>query len=380
MKVIGSTGTCYKGMMSLGVSILLLLLSSQVQGFGTVPNKFLPKVALHGNDDISSYHYASRRSSSRTYLNASNKKEESDQPGSEDVLAEAEAAIREAEEALASADELQQSEEGKDAMEGLLDADAILSSSKEKTTEEAVKESIEPLTSGKVSADKFTQTISTKEMEQQAARKKEITKDALAAALTGLVIGGIGGGVMDATLLSDVDLDPAIPPFVLSVGLGAGTFGLGSKDTEVGKTVRSTLGGASKAVGKSIKGAALSAAESVVTSIKAIPGRIKNAIVQKADDTKKAIENKADQTKRDIQAIPSKIQKSAQETAKAIGDEVKATPGRVATKIEETVEETVDAVVETVENTVDEVKAFPKKKIEQVRTYTHSNNSQSHKP
>lgn len=367
MKVIGST--CPNGMMS---SILLLLLASQVQGFGTVPNQFLPKVALHGNDDISSSSYASRYSYSRatsTYLKASDKKkEEEEESGSEDVLAEAEAAIREAEEALASADELQQSEEGKDAMEGLLDADAILSTSKEKTAEEVVKETIEPLTSGKVSAEKFTQTISTKEMEQQAARKKEITKDAAAAALTGLVIGGIGGGVMDATLLSEVDLDPAIPPFVLSIGLGAGAFGVGSKDTDVGKTVRSTLGGASKAVGKSIKGAAVSAAESAVASIKSIPGRIKNVIVQKADDTKKAIENKAEQTKRDIQAIPSKIQQSAKETAKSIGEEVKATPGRVAAKIEETVEETVDAVVETVENTVDDVKAFPKKKIDEVRT------------
>jgi outer membrane biosynthesis protein TonB len=217
--------------------------------------------------------------------------------------------------------------------------------------------------------------------------KKSASKDtinqALAAAVGGVILGGALGVVADVSLFSDMSLnfeEQVIPPAVLALLLGGGTFVVASnEDSGIGQVARNTLGGTTIGIGNGIKGVIVASAigiknritaipkqisafvkakvDDTVEEVKAVPSKVKTAAEKAVDDTRVAAQEAVTKTVADVKAVPSKVKTAAVKKIDETVEEVKAVPG----KVKEAASKAATDAQENVKRKVDEVASIPAK-------------------
>ncbi len=345
----------------------------------------------------------------------------------EEVMGEAEEAIRAADKAL---EEVNKKKEDNNDGGTLIDADAIANEKKED-----LQDTLQKLAKGEIAAKDVTQSLEEtkksieaekkeaaerEEKERREAAEREekerreaaeiaemqrlrviemenkkkqaaLQKEALFAGVGGASIGAIAGTALDIyfAISNVIEIEPAVPPLVLSFALGAAGFGAGLQENAVGDAARNILGGGVKSTTASVTSSVSSAVESTVEEVKATPGKIKVAVDEKVKETteelkaipikvKDAAVDTAEKTAAEIKQIPDKVKDAAVDAAKKTekeieaaatkaAEEIKATPGRVAESTKQAVVKTVTEVEEKIEKAVDDVVAIPKKTLDEVR-------------
>jgi len=343
-----------------------------------------------------------------------------------DVVAEAEAALKEAEKALLNmnpSSSSSSSDSSDSSTNQLIDIDAMATADEQETMK-----IIQKLATGKLAAGEATSKLIQKsndiqtqqlqamqnEKDQRAqasrdARQLEIDtvkNDAVAAAVGGVAFGVLTGALLDVYFAmmgnggADIGIEPIIPPAALGVSLGAAAFGLASQeDNGIGQAIRKFVGGFVKALANAVTSAVSKAVSGAVEEVRATPDKIKTAVNRQIQETteeiklipgkvKEAASQTAEGISNEIQLIPGKVKDTALSTAeKAKGElesaakkfesdieiaaskaleEVRATPGRVVKDVEGRIETFVGDTRESISEVVDEVVALPGKTLDEV--------------
>lgn len=342
--------------------------------------------------------------------------------GVDEVVAEAEAALKEAQKAL---NELQSESEGNSVKEEIkvprppappVPPKAVPVAKNVEEPKVLVSEVDPEEVRAEQERLRAEQEMKAQQMrEVEIARKQAADKfkdEALTSAVGGAALGALTGAAVDVFLDSQgiTEIEPIIPPLLLGVSLGAATNTLGKQDNAIGGAVRTVFAGAVKGIKNAVTSAVSNAVNSAVEEVKATPSKVKTAVDKKVKETTdeiKAIPKKvstkasetAEEISNEIKAIPEKVKDSASKTAertkteietaaKKAVEEVKATPGKIADSTKKAVVKTIEDVETSIENTVketerkitetvDEVVALPTKTVEKVSTCRSNNYNKS---
>jgi len=150
-------------------------------------------------------------------------------------------------------------------------------------------------------------------------REAEVTKSgATDAAIAAATIGLISGVVFDATVIPyDIDLQ-FLPPTALGATFGASTFFGANREGGVAGLLRKILGGTTRAVGKAIGSLVRNSVDSAVSSVKAVPGKVKGAVVAKVDETVN-----------EVKMVPTKIKAAATDATEKIVEGMKKDSSKI---------------------------------------------------